>query len=70
MRKLFALSAARRLKLYIIFSIFILRHRLFSWFGCLGCLPKDPNHNLQERSGLVKGKFQCQVITLLCKGLY
>ena len=44
--------------------------KLFSWFGCVGCLPKDPNHNLQEWSGLVKGKFQRQAITLLCTGLY
>jgi hypothetical protein len=44
--------------------------RLFSWFGCLGCLPKEPNHNLQEWSGLLKGNFQRQAITLLCKGLY
>jgi hypothetical protein len=44
--------------------------RLFSWFGCVGCLPKDPNHNLQEWSGLLKGNFQRQAITLLCKGLY
>jgi hypothetical protein len=43
--------------------------RLFSWLGCLGCLPKDLNHNLQEWSGLVKGKFQRQAITLLYKGL-
>jgi hypothetical protein len=44
--------------------------RLFNWLGCLGCLPKDLNHNLQEWSGLVKGKFQRQAITLLYKGLY
>jgi hypothetical protein len=44
--------------------------RLFRWFGCVGCLPKDPNHNLQEWSGLLKGNFQRQAITLLCKGLY
>ena len=30
MRKLFALSVARRLRLYIIFSIFVLHHGL-SW---------------------------------------
>ena len=44
--------------------------RLFSWFGCVGCLPKDPYHNLQEWFNMVKGKFQRQAITLLCKGLY
>jgi hypothetical protein len=44
--------------------------RLFNWLGCLGCLPKDLNHNLQEWFGLVKGKFQRQAITLLYKGLY
>ena len=46
------------------------KNRLFSWVGCTGCLPKDPNYNLQEWSGLVKEKFQCQAITLLYKRLY
>ncbi|XP_073263045.1 uncharacterized protein [Populus alba] len=44
--------------------------RFFKWFGCSGCLHKDPNQNLKEWSGLINGKFQRRAITLLCKGLY
>jgi hypothetical protein len=44
--------------------------RFLNWFKCLGCLPKDPNHNLQEWSGLIKGNLQRNAITLLYKGLY
>ena len=28
-----------------------------NWFGCSGCLHKDPYQNLQEWSGLINGKF-------------
>jgi len=41
-----------------------------NWFGCSGCLHKDPNQNLQEWSGLINENFQRRAITLLCKGLY
>jgi hypothetical protein len=44
--------------------------RFLNWFGCLGCLHKDPYHHLQEWSGLINGNFQRRAITLLCKGLY
>jgi len=44
--------------------------RLMNWFGSLGCLHRDPNHNLQEWFGSVKDNFQRHVITLLYKGLY
>jgi len=44
--------------------------RFLNWFGCLGCLHKDPYQHLQEWSGLINGNFQRRAITLLCKGLY
>jgi len=44
--------------------------RLLNWFGCLDCLHKDSNQNLQKWSGLINENFQRCAITLLCKGLY
>ena len=44
--------------------------KFMNWFGCLRCLHRDPNHNLQEWFGSVKDNFQRHAITLLYKGLY